>query len=266
MQKQKFDMHTHSKEGSFDAHVPIDEFARKLKKKGFAGMIVTDHDSYDGYYHYLHNKDKLNFPNDFIILKGIEYSTTNAGHFICIMPDDYETNFLTIKGLSAARLEEEVHKRGGILGPAHPYMPGTWAFCNTKFGRNNMDFLKRVDFIETYNSTINPMYNVKAEILATRFKKPATGGSDAHHLKDVGAGFVMFGYGNIACNNDLIEAIKSKKKNVTGGEITALMLKRRNDFFQKVMDASYHVYNVYTARKNKKRLNEFEQNIHQFNI
>ena len=42
-------MHCHTKEGSLDGKVPIEEFAAVLKSKGFDGMLVSDHDSYKGY-------------------------------------------------------------------------------------------------------------------------------------------------------------------------------------------------------------------------
>ena len=42
-------MHCHTKEGSIDAKVPIQEYITKLVKEGFDGMLVTDHNSYDGY-------------------------------------------------------------------------------------------------------------------------------------------------------------------------------------------------------------------------
>ena len=45
----KFDMHCHTKEGSMDGKVMIEEYIRTLKRKGFGGMLVSDHDSYDGY-------------------------------------------------------------------------------------------------------------------------------------------------------------------------------------------------------------------------
>ena len=43
----KFDMHCHTKEGSMDGKVMIEEYIRTLKRKGFGGMLVSDHDSYD---------------------------------------------------------------------------------------------------------------------------------------------------------------------------------------------------------------------------
>ena len=45
----KFDMHCHTKEGSLDGRVGLEDYIRILKDKGFQGMLVTDHNSYDGY-------------------------------------------------------------------------------------------------------------------------------------------------------------------------------------------------------------------------
>ena len=49
MEYVKFDMHCHTSEGSVDSAVKVKEFAAELKKKGFGGMLITDHDSYGGY-------------------------------------------------------------------------------------------------------------------------------------------------------------------------------------------------------------------------
>ena len=37
----KIDMHCHTKEGSIDGKVPIEEYIRLLKNQGFGGMLVT---------------------------------------------------------------------------------------------------------------------------------------------------------------------------------------------------------------------------------
>ena len=55
----KFDMHCHTKEGSMDGKVMIEEYIRTLKRKGFGGMLVSDHDSYDGYREW---KNAITFP------------------------------------------------------------------------------------------------------------------------------------------------------------------------------------------------------------
>jgi len=41
----KIDMHCHTKEGSIDGKVPIEEYIRLLKNQGFGGMLVTDRKS-----------------------------------------------------------------------------------------------------------------------------------------------------------------------------------------------------------------------------
>ena len=45
----KIDMHCHVKEGSIDSRVSVDEYITLLKKKGFQGMVITDHNTYNGY-------------------------------------------------------------------------------------------------------------------------------------------------------------------------------------------------------------------------
>ena len=70
----KIDMHCHVKEGSIDSRVGIEEYIEILKKKGFQGMVITDHDTYNGYRYWKENiKGKKH--TDFVVLKGIEYDT-----------------------------------------------------------------------------------------------------------------------------------------------------------------------------------------------
>ena len=89
----KIDMHCHTKEGSIDGKVPIEEYIRMLRNQGFGGMLVTDHDSYGGYRQWKKNikGDKY---TDFLVLKGIEYDTLDAGHIIVIMPENIKLRLL----------------------------------------------------------------------------------------------------------------------------------------------------------------------------
>ena len=83
----KIDMHCHTKEGSLDGKVPIEEYIRILKEKGFGGMLVTDHDSYGGYRQWKKNIKGKKY-QDFLVLKGVEYDTLDAGHIIVVMPEN----------------------------------------------------------------------------------------------------------------------------------------------------------------------------------
>ena len=74
--QMKFDMHCHTKEGSMDGKVPIDDFIAELIRKGFNGMLVSDHNSYNGYRTWKRNIKDQKF-KDFVVLKGIEYERWN---------------------------------------------------------------------------------------------------------------------------------------------------------------------------------------------
>ena len=52
----KIDMHCHVKEGSIDSKVESGRVYYDFKKHGF-GMVITDHDTYNGY-RYLERKYK----------------------------------------------------------------------------------------------------------------------------------------------------------------------------------------------------------------
>ena len=83
----KLDMHCHTKEGSLDGKVPLEQYIELLKSQGFQGMLITDHDSYKGYRHWKnHIKGKKH--QDFLVLKGIEYDTFGGGHILVIMPEN----------------------------------------------------------------------------------------------------------------------------------------------------------------------------------
>ncbi len=84
----KLDMHCHVKKGSIDSKVSLDEYITSLKEQGFDGMLITDHDTYKGYRHWK-NEMKGKMHEDFVVLKGIEYDTCDAGHIICIMPSPW---------------------------------------------------------------------------------------------------------------------------------------------------------------------------------
>lgn len=49
MPVMKIDMHCHVKEGSIDSRVSMEEYIQLLQSRGFGGMVITDHDTYNGY-------------------------------------------------------------------------------------------------------------------------------------------------------------------------------------------------------------------------
>ena len=116
----KFDMHCHTKEGSTDGRVVIEEYIQRLRSMGFGGMMVTDHNSYDGYREWKNSLKGKEY-TDFVVLKGIEYDTLDCGHMLVVMPVGVKLRILEMRGLPIALLVKIVHRYGGIIGPAHPY-------------------------------------------------------------------------------------------------------------------------------------------------
>lgn len=209
----KFDLHCHIKGGSIDSSIDIDEYVKILRSKGFGGMLVTDHDSYKGFNAWESEGHKY---DDFTVLKGIEYDTRDAGHFIVIMPDGIENELLTIRGMSLKQLIKVVHSGGGILGAAHPFgaKAASAMFCRKV--RRNPDIFKNLDFLEGFNTCEAKEANEKAIALAKQYSLPCTGGSDSHNKAHVGKGFTDFS-SPIKSNNDLIKSIKANEIKSFGG-------------------------------------------------
>lgn len=256
----KIDMHCHTKEGSIDAKINIENYIRKLISKGCDGMLVTDHNSYDGYRQFKKIAQSMNLKDTFTVLKGIEYDTRDAGHIIAILPEHINEKLLEVRGMTVRQLEKLVHGLGGVLGPAHPYGTGYFAFANTRFGKNNMEFIKKFDFIETFNACTKPHANAAADKLADRFGKLKTAGSDAHKENVVGTAFTEF-YQNIRNNNDLIEAIRSRNDTIIHGKVIDKMLKDGNILIEKAGIIGYYIYNRVGAAFNKRRINKLMKEI-----
>ena len=213
-------MHCHTKEGSADSKVSIFDFARILKAKGFQGMLVTDHDSYKGYKEWLNasDEDKRDL-EDFVVLKGIEYDTINAGHVIVIMPEGVNLKILELRGLPVFLLIDIVHRHGGIIGPAHPFGERYLSIFHTGIFKHNYNIMKQFDFIECFNACEDSSTNDEARFVAESFDKAQFGGSDSHWEGCVGMAFTEFPDSlSIKSEDDLISYIKSGGKTVCGGE------------------------------------------------
>ncbi len=204
----KFDMHCHTAEGSVDAKVPVAKYIAKLQKLGFDGMLISDHNSYKGYRYWKENIKGKMF-QDFVVLKGIEYDTIDAGHILVIMPENVDLKILELRGLPVLLLIDIVHRFGGILGPAHPCGERYLSITNTRKHRHQLKVMKYFDFIEGFNACEETEDNIRARGIAKEFRLPPTGGSDSHKIECVGKAFTEFN-GEIRCESDLIRLIREK--------------------------------------------------------
>ena len=237
----KIDMHCHTKEGSIDGKVPIDEYITLLKQNGFGGMLVTDHDSYRGYRHWKKFiKGKKH--EDFLVLKGIEYDTLDAGHIIVIMPETIKLRLLELRGMPIQMLIPIVHNYGGILGPAHPCGEKYMSFMNAKAYQRNPEILKEFDFMETFNACESQEVNGKTQKIADKYGLTGTGGSDAHRQDCVGLAYTEIP-DDITCESDLITEIMKGTKFECGGTNYTGTTKDKIGKVNTVLVHSFWVYN-----------------------
>lgn len=280
----KLDMHCHTHEGSPDSEVPIKEYIELLKEQGYDGMLVTDHDSYEGYRYYVNHiagADGTNYVNQntdggtnngnyvnqsaggktedenyvnqsdntshpFYVFKGVEYDTLEAGHFIVIMPDNVDLEILEYRGLPVRKLTEIVHANGGILGPAHPCgEPFLSIFATGRF-KKDRSILKEFDFIEGFNCGEDPWANDEAVALAKEYNKPVTGGSDAHWHKCIGLAYTIIDE-EVHDNDELIAYLKANKPTHIWGKPYNGTLKARLGKWNKLLVYGFFPYNKFGA-------------------
>ncbi len=240
----KFDMHCHTQEGSLDGKIAIAQYIQNLKDKGFNGMLVTDHNSYNGYRKY---RDTLKKDlKDFVVLKGIEYDTIDAGHILVIMPENVKLLLLECRGLPVRVLQDIVHKHGGILGPAHPCGERHLSFTQTIAYKKYPETIKNFDFLEGYNSCESKESNANALALAQEYNLPILGGSDSHHPDCVGTAHTIFSE-DITKESDLISYIKAKGQTECGGSYYHGTVKKKIGVLNHVLVEGFWFYNHFAS-------------------
>jgi predicted metal-dependent phosphoesterase TrpH len=247
----KLDMHCHTKEGSPDGKLALLENIALLKEKGYQGMLITDHNSYKAYRYYKKLADK---PDDFVVLKGIEYDTIDAGHMIIIMPTGAKLPILELRGLPLWLLIEIVHLYGGILGPAHPCGEKFLSIKNTLRGKLSEAIYRKFDFIEGYNACEDADSNMRAMALAERFGLPCFGGSDSHKPDCAGLGYTIL-QEDITTETELIAYIRASKSTLIGGLHYTHTTKSKLGRVNKVLVYSFWIYNKFLALFRRKARN-----------
>lgn len=211
----KIDMHCHTAKGSLDARADIEDIIIGLKNKGFNGVLITDHNSYKGYKY-----AKQFETEDFKILKGIEYDTCDAGHILIILPENAHCKEFEFRGMTLKMLSKMVHKRGGIMGLAHPFDHGPLGAFRRHINKHRMKYvMSLIDFVEIFNSSASEKGNIAAKEIANQYNKATTAGSDCHRQHSIGLASCLVNTDDL--NEDsLIKALKNRQISECRGEYT----------------------------------------------
>ena len=134
------------------------------------------------------------------------------------MPTGIHLRVLQIRGMDIETLIQVVHHFGGILGPAHPFGVKSSSAMFFKKIRKNPRIFYEFDFVEGFNTCESIQSNQIAQLMASRYGKPCTGGSDAHVEEYVGMAFTEFD-ADIRSNDDMIDAIREHRIVSYGGTV-----------------------------------------------
>lgn len=185
------DFHVHEKTYSYDSEMALEDIIDQAKKIGLDAVCITDHDSIN----IKEKAQKIGKEKNFLVLVGAEILTYEGDILV------FGLDTLPKHKMHADELVKLVINSGGICICAHPYRQ------NGRGMGNYAKFLKSISGIEGLNGNTPYHHNIKACRMARELGVPIIGGSDAHHLHQVGK-YATFLPDGIRDENDLIGAVK----------------------------------------------------------
>lgn len=176
----KLDLHVHTAI-SYDAVGSPGEVLEAAQKAGLDGFAVTEHHDYDKSEIFL----KMAPHYDLLVFAGAEIGT-RAGHLLVFSENIGRWN--RFKGYlnDPQEVIDEVNAAGGAVVAAHPFR---MAFG---FGGAAIKILRGLSAIEGCNGANTDEENRQAVKLAQTMALPCTGGSDAHHPREIGRCYTIF--------------------------------------------------------------------------
>ncbi len=197
------DLHIHSSY-SPDGAVNPREIVKALRKKGFAGGVIADHNTIQGGV----EGERWGKEMGVLMVPGVEVSTA-SGHVLGLgIREDVQ------RGMSVAETIEAIENMGGVAVAAHPYR--FWSGLGEREVRNNP-----FRVVEVKNGRSGPGSNRKARDLAMGLGKNMTGGSDSHDLYHIGWAYTVFTV-PVESADDVIDAILRGETDGAGKDRGAL--------------------------------------------
>lgn len=172
---ERIDLHVHSR-FSIDGRSRIAAIVEQIGVAGLQGFALTDHNTVGGHPHL--KELALRYPR-YVLIPGVEVST-REGHVLL-----YGVTEAPPRHLPIAETLEWADARGAVTVLSHPFR---WAHG---VGRR-LAGTAPVAGIEAMNGHNGEVANARAELLAANRRLPATGGSDAHELAEVGTAYTEF--------------------------------------------------------------------------
>jgi predicted metal-dependent phosphoesterase TrpH len=196
------DLHVHTYPASPCSSAAEDDLIQEAKRIGLDAICFTDHN-------FVWDPERiraLQNKHQFLILRGNEITTDQGDMLVFGLDED-------IQGIiSIESLRRKVTAANGYMIAAHPFR-GFLTFDAAHLGMTPQKAMqkavfKQVDALEVLNGKVTPKENQFAHQVAEGLDLPATGGSDAHEVVEVGQYATRFSK-PIRNETELVEALKS---------------------------------------------------------
>jgi predicted metal-dependent phosphoesterase TrpH len=196
------DLHVHTFPASPCSSASAEAMIEEAKRIGLNGLCLTDHNHVWSPARVEELKQKHGFP----IFRGNEITTDQGDMLVFGLDRD-------IRGIIKLQdLRREVLAADGFLIVAHPFR-GFLTFSGDQLGLTpegaaQRPLFQHVNAIEVLNGKVTEKENRFASSVARSLGLPATGGSDAHEVAEVGAYATRF-FAEIHTEAELIQALRS---------------------------------------------------------
>lgn len=185
------DMHLHEKTYSSDSILDLREMIHRARRMGLDGICITDHESMGLTEKARDMSREMLFP----VFVGAEVLTHQGDLLV------FGVDHVPHRLMGAEELVDWVARQGGATISAHPYRQ------NGRGMGDSLLSLDRLSGVEGLNGSTPFHLNRKAQQAAESRSLPIFGGSDAHHIQQVGKYATSFS-GVIRDIKDLVEGIK----------------------------------------------------------
>ncbi len=179
-------------------------------------IAITDHDTLEGALLALELAPRFRVE----VVPGIEVTTTE-GHLLALFVTEP-----VAAGMPFVDTARRVREIGGLPIAAHPFDVLASGVGDRRLRRIQQEHPGLLAGVEVINgSLLTPIGNARAERLRWELGLPGVGGSDAHLLEDIGAGYTIFAGKTAAELRAALEA----------GRVTPALRQRDSAFYRRAL-------------------------------
>lgn len=216
------DMHSHSVYS--DSRTKLTAIAKRMQKLHMA-IALTDHNEIVG------NSILAKENPELLVIPGIEVTTKEWAHILAYfytqddMKEFFEKHIKQCRGknphlatsITTHQLCDAAVGYNAVIAPAHPFaIPNVFSFVKTiKKNQASQYVLDALDAVEVICGGNFRQMNLHAVAWAQKLDKGVVGGSDSHHISNLGS-VVTVAQGSTV--SEILDAVRKKQTAVVGTE------------------------------------------------